>query len=90
MHLGRPSVRVPVLSNTTTRARPSCSMAAPLFTITPSSAARLTAAITATGVARISGQGVATTSIARTFVGLPLATQATAQTSSVSGVNQAA
>src|SRR5581483_2639028 len=47
--VGWPTVRVPVLSNTTTRARPSCSIAAPVFTITPASAARLIPAITATG-----------------------------------------
>ena len=54
---GDPVVRVPVLSKTTARARPICSIAAPLLTTTPRPAARLMPESTATGVARIRGQG---------------------------------
>src|SRR6266498_1594681 len=54
--VGWPRVRVPVLSNTTARARPTCSIAAPVLTMTPRSAARLIPAMTAIGVARMRGQ----------------------------------
>ena len=44
----------------------------------------------ATGAARISGHGVATTSTATARTGSPLSAQASPATSSVSGTNQAA
>ena len=59
--LGLPSVSVPVLSKTAISTSPSCSMAAPLLAIMPLRAARSMPDIMAIGVARISGQGVATT-----------------------------
>ena len=46
--------------------------------------------MTATGVARISGQGVATTSTASTLVAWPSTSQATRHMTSVAGVNQTA
>ena len=60
-----PLVSVPVLSRISTRARASASSAPPPFTRMPCRAARETPAISATGTARISGQGVAMTSTAR-------------------------
>ena len=56
----------------------------------PRRAARLIPPTTATGVARISGQGVATTSTASTRTGSPVVRYAPAHTSSVNGVNQTA
>ena len=56
-----PVVRVPVLSSAMTRIRPAVSMARALLTRMPSSAPRPTAASRATGVARPSTQGQATT-----------------------------
>jgi hypothetical protein len=61
-----------------------------MFTMTPRSAARLMPAMTATGVARIRGQGVATTSTASTLVGLPVTRYATPHIRSVTGVNHTA
>ena len=56
----------------------------------PTSAARLIPAITATGTARMSGQGVATTSTASTLVALPVRSHATPHIASVKGVNHTA
>jgi hypothetical protein len=61
--IGVPYVIVPVLSNTITSVLPSCSIAAPLFTIIFCFAALFIPLIIATGVANMRGQGVATTSI---------------------------
>jgi hypothetical protein len=58
---GVPPVSVPVLSSSSVRARAMVSSAAPLFTSTPRLAARESPATIATGTARISGHGVATT-----------------------------
>ncbi len=85
-----PSVSVPVLSKSTVRARPSASMTAPPFTITPSRAARETPEMKAIGAARMSGHGVATTSTATARRGLPLMAQADPATTSVTGRNTAA
>ena len=72
------------------RASPSRSIAAPPLTITPSRAARETPETIAIGAARISGQGVATTSTATARTASPLAAQATAAIASVSGRKTAA
>ena len=57
---------------------------APL-TMTPARAARETPETSATGAARMSGQGVATTSTARARTGSPLAAHAAAAITSVTG-----
>ena len=83
-------VSVPVLSNTTVSTRESNSSALPLRTTICRRAARLMPPITATGVARMSGQGVATTSTASTRVASPEIHHAMMQTMIVTGVNQMA
>ena len=88
--VGSPTVSVPVLSNTTARTRPASSMAAPRLMMMPRRAARPIPAITATGVARISGQGVATTSTDSTWFTSPVTAQAAAHITRVSGVNHTA
>ena len=55
--IGEPYVIVPVLSNTITSVLPSCSIAAPLFTIIFCFAALFIPLIIATGVANIKRQG---------------------------------
>ena len=59
--LGWPAVSVPVLSNSSVRHLAIRSSVPPPFTITPRFAARDRPATNATGAARMSGQGVATT-----------------------------
>ena len=61
---GRPTVRVPVLSKSRISASASRSNAPPPLTTTPRRAARDKPATIATGAARMSGHGVATTSTA--------------------------
>ena len=68
---GRPIVRVPVLSKTAVRTPPSCSSAVPWRNTMPRRAAWLIPPMMATGVARMRGQGVATTSTASTRTGSP-------------------
>ena len=68
---GRPTVRVPVLSKTAVVTCPSCSRALPWRKMIPWRAARLMPPMMATGVARMSGQGVATTSTASARTGSP-------------------
>ena len=67
---GVPTVRVPVLSNRTVRASPSVSIAPAPLTITPDRAARERPDTSAIGAARISGQGVATTTTASARTGI--------------------
>ena len=62
--LAWPSVSVPVLSMTSARTRASVSIARPPLIKMPSLAARESPATIATGTAKMSGQGVATTSTA--------------------------
>ena len=64
---------------------PSRSITPPPLTITPARAARETPEINATGAARISGHGVATTNTARARTGSPEIAQASAATSAVNG-----
>ena len=59
--VGRPTVRVPVLSNSSTRPWARRSKATPPLMITPRELARESPAVMAIGAARISGHGVATT-----------------------------
>ena len=82
---GIPMVIVPVLSSSRTRARARASSALPPLTITPRRAARDTPARMAIGAARISGQGVATTSTASARTGSPETAHAIAATPRVSG-----
>ena len=80
---GRPSVRVPVLSRISVRARAIASSGrAPLMRM-PKRAARDSPATSATGTARISGQGVATTSTATARTGSPLIHQASSASATV-------
>ena len=83
-------VSVPVLSNTATRASLSCSSAPPVRTMICRLAARLMPPMIAIGVARMRGQGVATTRTASARVGSPDAIHAMAQRARVAGVNQTA
>ena len=76
MTTGRPTVSVPVLSSSSTRPSASRSSATPPLTIAPREAARERPAVMAIGAARISGQGVATTSTATARTGSPERTQA--------------
>ena len=76
---------VPVLSKSTVRALPSRSMTLPPLTITPAFAAREIPETNATGAARISGQGVATTNTARARTGSPEMAQAKPATAIVAG-----
>ena len=78
-------VRVPVLSSSTVRAPPRASITGAPLTMMPRRAARETPETSATGAARIRGQGVATTSTARARTGSPLAAQAIAASTSVTG-----
>ena len=87
---GRPAVSVPVLSNTTALTPASASSAPPCRTMICRRAARLIPPMMATGVARMSGHGVATTRTASTRSGSPETSQATPQTTSVAGVNHTA
>ena len=67
---GLPWVSVPVLSMTSARTAASASIALPPLIRMPSLAARDRPATMATGTARISGQGVATTSTATARIGI--------------------
>ena len=87
---GLPTDSVPVLSNTTAVTAPSCSSAAPVRTMICRRAARLIPATIATGGARMSGQGVATTSTASTRVQSWLTRNAATHASAVRGVNHTA
>ncbi len=82
---GAPVVRVPVLSSSTARARPSCSMAPDPLAMIPRRAARERPESSATGAARISGHGVATTSTASARTGSPLSAQAPTASTRVTG-----
>ena len=85
MTSGRPVVRVPVLSKTTTEAAPSRSSGVPPLSTIPRRAARASPETNAIGVARISGHGVATTSTASAASGVPETTQPSPATTSVMG-----
>ncbi len=78
-------VRVPVLSSSTVSALPIASIAPPPLTMIPRRAARETPEMIAIGVARISGQGVATTSTAKARTSSPETIQAAAATTTVTG-----
>ncbi len=78
-----PLVSVPVLSSISTLARASASSTPPPFTRMPCFAARDTPAMSATGTARISGQGVAMTRTARSRLSLPVASHAAPAMTSV-------
>ena len=80
---GVPMVSVPVLSSRTARASPRASITGEPLTMIPRRAARETPATSATGAARIRGQGVATTSTARARTGSPLAAHAVPASASV-------
>ena len=87
---GCPTVTVPVLSNTATVAAASRSSAAPCRMMICRRAARFIPPMMATGAARISGQGVATTRIASTRSESCVANQAPTHAAMVAGVNQTA
>jgi hypothetical protein len=87
---GIPTVRVPVLSNSSTRPPARRSSAPPLLTTIPRRAAREMPATIATGAARIRGQGVATTSTASARTASPDTSQATPATPSVMGTKASA
>ena len=88
--VGVPSVSVPVLSSSTVRAAASRSITPAPLTMTPARAARDTPETSATGAARISGHGVATTSTATARTGSPDASQAAAARTTVSTRNHTA
>ncbi len=87
---GMPEVRVPVLSNSSTDPRASVSSAPPPFTMMPRRAAREIPATMAIGAAKISGQGVATTSTASARTGSPVKIHAPAAMTRVTGTNRSA
>ncbi len=80
---------VPVLSSMTVVQRPSRSSTAPPFTTTPRLAATDNPDTSATGAARISGQGVATTRTATALPG-PAAAQAAPAPTRLTSRNQSA
>ena len=84
---GCPTVRVPVLSNSSTRPAASCSRTWPPLTTTPRRADCETPEMIATGTASSSGQGVATTRTATTRAESPLASHAAPARIRVSGTN---
>ena len=86
----RPAVNVPVLSSSTVRVCPIASSAAPSLTTTPLRAAQAIPDTTATGAARTSGHGVATTSTARTRVEFPVASQVPPAIRNTAGTNSTA
>ena len=93
LYLGRsgvPAVRVPVLSNSSTRPAARRSSAPPLLTTIPRRAAREMPATIATGAARMSGHGVATTSTARARTASPDSSQAMPATARVRGTKASA
>ncbi|MNL41915.1 hypothetical protein D3C87_1643450 [compost metagenome] len=85
-----PPVSVPVLSKKRMLACDNLSSAPPPLTSTPRPAQRESPDTIATGTARISGQGVATTSTASARVSSPLASQASPATSRVTGTSHSA
>ena len=89
VRLGRPSVSVPVLSNTTVRHEPMFSRTAASLIKMPRRAASEIAPMIATGIASSSGHGVAITRTARNRFGSPLAIQPAAATLTASSVYHA-
>ena len=87
---GRPSVRVPVLSNSTASARAASSRYCPPLTRMPRRAARPTAATVAVGPAMSSAHGQPATSTATARSRSPVIVQASAARPSTVGVNHAA
>ena len=87
---GRPTVTVPVLSNTSTSAWASCSSTPPPLTIAPRCAARDSPEVMATGTARMRGQGVATTSTATARSKLPDTSHPAAAMTRATGTNHSA
>ena len=87
---GRPAVIVPVLSNSRISPAASCSSAAPPFTTTPRRAARDRPDTIATGAARMSGHGVATTSTATARTRSPEIAHAAPASASATTKNSAA
>ncbi len=87
---GRPAVRVPVLSTITVVAWPRFSSAAPSRMITPIREARDMPDTIATGTAKSSGHGVATTSTATAPTGEPVISQAPPARSKARGRNHVA
>ncbi len=86
-NLAWPAVRVPVLSMTSARTRASVSIALPPLIKMPALAARDSPATIATGTARISGQGVATTSTATARTASPVSAQAIPASATVTARN---
>ncbi len=80
---GRPSVSVPVLSRISVLIRASASSGLAPLIRTPKCAARDRPATKATGTARISGQGVATTRTATARIGSPVNHQAAVASATV-------
>ena len=87
---GLPTVIVPVLSKTAAFTSLNRSSAPPFRMMMNRFAARLIPPMMATGVARISGHGVATTRIERTRIQSRVTTLAMAHKATVIGVNQTA
>ena len=87
---GRPWVRVPVLSKSTTSPAARVSRAAPPLTTTPIREARDRPDMIATGAASSSGHGVATTSTATARSGEPATAHAAPASASVSGTKSTA
>ena len=87
---GRPTVNVPVLSNSSTRPAASRSSARPPFTTTPREAIRVSPEVIAIGAARIKGQGVATTRTATARTASPDNVQASPATARVTARNATA
>ena len=83
-----PTVSVPVLSITSERTCASVSIALPPLIRMPRLAARDSPATSATGTARISGQGVATTSTATARTGSPVSPQAAPASATVTARNR--
>ncbi|MNE47314.1 hypothetical protein D3C80_1417140 [compost metagenome] len=88
--LAWPLVRVPVLSRNSCCTPASASRVAPSLIRMPRRAAREMPPMMAIGTARISGQGVATTSTASARSGSPLSHQASAASTRVSGMKNSA
>ena len=88
--IGVPTVSVPVLSKTAVFTSLSASSAPPCRMITKRRAARLIPPMIATGVARISGHGVATTRMASARIQSCVSQTAMPQIAIVIGVNQTA
>jgi hypothetical protein len=87
---GSPCVNVPVLSITSARTRANVSIARPPLIRMPCLAARDRPATSATGTARMSGQGVATTSTATARIGSPVRNHAAPASATVKARNSMA